>query len=150
MPAPRLERIRPCVHCGALMPFSALRCGACGTAAAGAALGDERVRPCLQCGVILRFDQDPCPQCGARAREEAHEDRVKPCAQCGAILPFEQLYCASCGELSIAIQTDDIPPQVELAEPDGGAATKLPVAIGSAAILVGLGSLAAALVEILR
>src|SRR6188508_2549615 len=115
---PRPERIRPCLHCGALMTFSALRCGSCGTPVSGAPPPDERVRPCLQCGVILRFDQDPCPQCGARARPDGEtEDRVKPCAGCGELVAFDQLYCGKCGELSIPIETDQIPPVLELNEP---------------------------------
>ncbi len=148
MPAHRLERIRPCVHCGALMPFASLRCGACGTPAAGAPRSEERVRSCLQCGVILRFDQDPCPQCGARARDDAEADRVKPCVQCGELVPFEQVYCIACGELSIAVQIDEIPPAVNLDDQDG-ATTRLPALLGGAALATGVVTLLVALSEIL-
>jgi RNA polymerase subunit RPABC4/transcription elongation factor Spt4 len=122
------------MKCGALLPFSALRCGACGAAVAGAPATDERVRPCLQCGVILRFDQDPCPQCGARAKGE--EDRVKPCAQCGELVPFEQLYCEKCGELSVPIQSDQIAPRLEL---DRAPApfVRVPVLLACAALAMG-------------
>jgi len=147
MPEPRLERIRPCQHCGALMPFSALRCGSCGTAVAGVPEVDERVRPCLQCGAILRFDQDPCPQCGAQARGE--DDRVKPCASCGELLPFEQLYCGSCGELSIPLPSDQIPAAVDL-EDRGRPADRWPSLLGGAAFAMGMATLLVAAFEILR
>ena len=147
--APRLERIRPCQRCGALMPFSALRCGSCGAAASGAPQGDERVRPCLQCGVILRLDQDPCPQCGARARPDVDADRVKPCARCGEIVPFAQLYCAKCGELSVEIEKDEIPPEVVLDEP-GRLSDRVPALLGGVAFAMGLGTLLVAAVAILR
>jgi RNA polymerase subunit RPABC4/transcription elongation factor Spt4 len=130
------------------MQFSALRCGSCGTPAAGAPPIDERVRSCLKCGTILRFDQDPCPQCGARARADA-TDRVKPCVQCGELLPFEQLYCAACGELSIPIQTDQIPSAVDL-EDAGRAAERLPSLLGGVAFAIGMGTLLFAAAEILR
>ena len=130
------------------MTFSALRCGSCGTPVAGAPLQDERVRPCLQCGVILRFDQDPCPHCGARARLEA-EDRVKPCANCSALLPFEQLYCGECGELSIPIQTDPIPPDVDLVE-RGRPSERLPALLGGLAFAAGMATLLVAAIEVVR
>jgi RNA polymerase subunit RPABC4/transcription elongation factor Spt4 len=148
MAAPRLERIRPCLHCGALMTFSALRCGSCGTPVAGAPLIDERVRPCLQCGVILRFDQDPCPHCGARARGEV-EDRVKPCTHCGAIVPFDQFYCRECGELSIPIRTDPIPPEVDLVD-RGRPSERVPAWLGGLAFAAGMATLLVAAVDILR
>jgi RNA polymerase subunit RPABC4/transcription elongation factor Spt4 len=144
-PAHRQERIRPCMKCGALLPFSALRCGACGTAVAGAPAADERVRPCLQCGVILRFDQDPCPECGARAKGD--EDRVKPCAHCGELVPFEQLYCEKCGELSVPIQSDRIAPRLELA-PAPAPFARVPVLLAFAALAMGGGALLLAAFEI--
>jgi RNA polymerase subunit RPABC4/transcription elongation factor Spt4 len=145
--AARSERIRPCLKCGALLAFSALRCGACGAAVPGAPAADERVRPCLQCGVILRFDQDPCPQCGARAKGD--DDRVKPCAQCGELVPFEQLYCEKCGELSIPIQGDEIAPRLELSRPPELLA-RLPVLLAGAALAMGVGVLLLAAIEIVR
>lgn len=145
--AHRQERIRPCMKCGALLPYSALRCGACGAPVAGAPAPDERVRPCLQCGVILRFDQDPCPQCGARARGE--DDRVKPCAHCGEIVPFEELYCEKCGELSVPIQSDRIAPRLELDRP-AAPFVRLPVLLASAALAMGGGALLLAAIEIAR
>lgn len=148
MPAPRLERIRPCLRCGALMQFAALRCGSCGAPAAGAPAVDERVRPCLRCGTILRFDQDPCPQCGARARAD-DSDRVKPCVHCGELLPFEQLYCGVCGEISIPIQTDQIPSAVDLREP-GRLAERLPSLLGGVAFAMGMMTLLFAAAEILQ
>jgi RNA polymerase subunit RPABC4/transcription elongation factor Spt4 len=150
MPGPRLERIRPCLHCGALMPFSALRCGACGKGVPGAPAPDERVRECLQCGVILRFDQDPCPQCGARTHEGADDsDRVKPCARCGELLPFAQLYCAKCGDLSFPIPVDAIPVEGD-PDLDAAAPARLAGWVGGAAFAVGAASLLAAAVETLR
>lgn len=148
MAAPRAERIRPCVRCGALMPFSALRCGACGAAGPGAPADDERVRPCLQCGVILRFDQDPCPQCGALAKADEESDRVKPCCECSELIPFARLYCPRCHRLSIPIVTDSIPPDVVLVprEPPLAAA---PTAVGALAFLAGMALLAVAAAEIL-
>jgi RNA polymerase subunit RPABC4/transcription elongation factor Spt4 len=108
----------------------------------------ERIRPCLRCGVILRLDQDPCPQCGARARGE-DDDRVKPCAHCGAILPFEQLYCGECHELSIPIETDQIPPDVELVD-RGRASERVPALLGGLAFAIGIATLLVAAVEIAR
>lgn len=150
----RNERIRPCLRCGALMTFSALRCGACGAwsaaaadaGAAGASVG-ERVRPCLQCSVILRFDQDPCPQCGARARTDDEADRVKPCHACGELIAFAALYCPRCRELSLPIATDSIAPDVELVPPER-ASDWAPLALGAALLVAGIASLAVALVEI--
>jgi RNA polymerase subunit RPABC4/transcription elongation factor Spt4 len=135
------------MKCGALLPFSALRCGACGAAVAGAPASDERVRPCLQCGVILRFDQDPCPECGARAK--GGDDRVKPCAQCGEIVPFEQLYCEKCGELSIPIQRDEIAPRLEL-DPRPTLVTQAPALLAGLALAMGVGALLLAAIEIVR
>jgi len=135
------------MKCGALLPFSALRCGACGAAVAGAPASDERVRPCLQCGVILRFDQDPCPECGARAK--GGDDRVKPCAQCGEIVPFEQLYCEKCGELSIPIQRDEIAPRLEL-DPRPTLVTQSPALLAGLALAMGVGALLLAAIEIVR
>jgi len=146
-PAARSERIRPCMKCGALLPFSALRCGACGAAVAGAPAADERVRPCLQCGVILRFDQDPCPECGARAKGD--DDRVKPCAQCGEIVAFEQLYCEKCGELSIPIQRDEIAPRLEL-DPRPAPLARAPALLAGLALAMGIGALLLAAFEIVR
>jgi RNA polymerase subunit RPABC4/transcription elongation factor Spt4 len=131
------------------MPFSALRCGACGTPVAGAPLADERVRPCLQCGVILRFDQDPCPQCGARARTEPEVDRVKPCVRCTELIPFEQFYCGKCGELSIPIQTDPVAPDVEL-EPRAPLSAAAGTLLGGVAFAMGCGALWFAVDELLR
>jgi RNA polymerase subunit RPABC4/transcription elongation factor Spt4 len=130
------------------MPYFALRCGSCGTPVAGAPPHDERVRSCLQCGVILRFDQDPCPQCGARARVGDEQDRVKPCIHCSAILPFEQLYCTECGELSIPIQTDRIPPQIDL-DDEGDPRTRWPALLGGLAFAIGMATLLVAAAEIL-
>ncbi len=147
MSATRSERIRPCVRCGALMPFSALRCGACGAAGAGAPADDDRVRPCLQCGVILRFDQDPCPQCGARAKQDEDADRIKPCAACGELIPFRQLYCSRCHQLSIPIAIDSIPPDVVLA-PREQLLAAAPTVVGMVAYLTGMALLAVAAAEI--
>jgi RNA polymerase subunit RPABC4/transcription elongation factor Spt4 len=135
------------MKCGALLSFSALRCGACGAAVAGAPAPDERVRPCLQCGVILRFDQDPCPECGARAK--GGDDRVKPCAQCGEIVPFEQLYCEKCGELSIPIQRDEIAPRLDL-DPRPTLVTQAPALLAGLALAMGVGALLLAAIEIVR
>jgi RNA polymerase subunit RPABC4/transcription elongation factor Spt4 len=135
------------MKCGALLPFSALRCGACGAAVAGAPASDERVRPCLQCGVILRFDQDPCPECGARAK--GGDDRVKPCAQCEEIVPFEQLYCEKCGELSIPIQRDEIAPRLDL-DPRPTLVTQAPALLAGLALAMGVGALLLAAIEIVR
>jgi len=146
MTAPRLERIRPCLRCGALMSFSSLRCGACGAPSAGGP-ADERVRPCLQCGVILRFDQDPCPQCGAHAKQEPDADRAKPCIACGEVIAFTALYCPRCRELSIAIATDSIPPDVDL-EPRGAWTDRVPGVVGAVAFAAGVVTLAVALAEI--
>ncbi len=148
MAGPRLERIRPCHRCGALMPFSALRCGACGTPASGAALQDERVRPCLECGVILRFDQDPCPQCGARAKSDEDEGRIKPCAACGELIPFEPHYCPRCGQFAIPIPVDSIPPDVAL-DVRSRWIDFLPTCIGGAAFAAGIVALAVAAVELI-
>jgi RNA polymerase subunit RPABC4/transcription elongation factor Spt4 len=149
MPAPKMERIRPCLRCGALVPFSALRCGSCGHAVSGSLPADERVRPCLQCGVILQFDQDPCPHCGALARPEPDSERVKPCARCGEIVPFARLHCPACGDLSIPVESDRIPPQIELDEAPTLAAS-LPALLGGLAIAMGTGMLAIVAVEALR
>lgn len=147
MTGPRAERIRPCTRCGALMPYSSLRCGACGAGATGAA-GDERVRPCLQCGVILRFDQDPCPRCGAQARPTDEPDRVKPCAACGEWIAFAALYCPRCRELSLPIAVDSIPPDVE-AQPRESLAARAALAGAALGVAGGLALLAVAVLEIL-
>jgi RNA polymerase subunit RPABC4/transcription elongation factor Spt4 len=145
--APAQERIRPCLKCGALVPFSAPRCGACGTPTPGSPGVDERVRPCQQCGVILRFDQDPCPQCGARTR--GGDDRVKPCAHCGEIVPFEQAYCEKCGELSVPILGEQIAPRLELARPIPALA-RAPALLALAALAMGGAALLVAAFEIVR
>ncbi len=152
MTGPRLERIRPCFRCGALMTWSTLRCGACGAQSsaaeqAGAGVADEPVRPCLQCGVILRFDQDPCPQCGARARGGDDAGRVKSCVECSELIAFAALYCPRCQALSVPIATDSIPPDVELAA-RGRLADWAALALGGAALALGWVTLAVAFVEI--
>ncbi|MSR47704.1 MAG: hypothetical protein EXS13_11680 [Planctomycetes bacterium] len=105
------------------------------------------MRPCLQCGVILRFDQDPCPQCGARAKEDVDVDRIKACAACGELIAFAALYCPRCHELSVALATDTIPPDIEL-EPRRSALDRLPLLIGGIALLAGFLTLAVAVAEI--
>jgi RNA polymerase subunit RPABC4/transcription elongation factor Spt4 len=152
MTAPRLERIRPCLRCGALMTWSTLRCGACGaksTAAeqAGAAVGDERVRPCLQCGVILRFDQDPCPRCGARARDGDEADRVKTCVECGEMIAFGAIYCPRCHGLSLPVATDSIPPDISLTA-QAGFRDWAALAFGGAAVVLGWATVVVAFAEI--
>jgi len=147
MPAPRLERVRPCLKCGALVPFSAPRCGACGGPVSGARPEDERVRSCLGCGEILRFDEDPCPRCGAPVAPDG--DRVKPCAACGALRPFAETWCGECGGFTIPIPTGQIPPAVDLDDP-GRLAHGWPALLGAVALAIGLATLAAAAVEIVR
>ena len=114
-----LERIRPCLTCGGLIPFSAVECHLCGTPTEGAPPDGERVRSCLNCGIIVRFDQDPCPECGAAARlaPQESDERVKACVQCGELMAFQDLYCGQCGELSIELEEDEIPPRFELNQP---------------------------------
>lgn len=115
---PRFERIRPCLKCGGLVPYSALRCHLCGNPTEGAPREGERVRACLSCGVIVRFDQDPCPECGAPARLEPQEDdRVKTCATCGSLTAFQDLYCGKCGDVAIDWERDEIESLPEIEEP---------------------------------
>ena len=116
----RLERIRPCMKCGTLLPFSALKCTGCQASTEGAARDGERVRSCLSCGIIVTFDQDPCPACGAPARvEEVADERIKECAACGSLTAYQDLYCDQCGDLSIDWEEDEIAHRSALEAPEG-------------------------------
>jgi len=138
------------MRCGALIPFSAVRCSSCQAPTEGAARDGERVRSCLSCGVIIRFDQDPCPGCGASARvldPTASEERIKECAACGALTRYQDLYCDRCGDLSIDWEEDEIAPRTGLLDP-GGRGGHLETLLGGL-LLLGLVGLVVASLEFL-
>ena len=100
------ERVRPCLRCGALLPYELNRCTDCGFEA-NATTPTERVRVCLGCDRLLTYDVDPCPSCGAPARRMGEElARVKACIECGNVIPFRQLYCERCGDLSVPLEEE--------------------------------------------
>lgn len=102
------DRVRPCLKCGALMEFRALRCPDCSQPVPGAPREEERVRACLGCEQIVPYSADPCPFCGRSAQwMDLELTRVKPCAECGNVIPFRQLYCERCGGVSISLEDGD-------------------------------------------
>lgn len=59
------ERVRFCLDCGAVLPFDATRCPACGAREPGAATTAGPRRPCPACGVSQPESLLFCSACGA-------------------------------------------------------------------------------------
>lgn len=58
------ERVKPCIKCGAIMPFDEEVCSLCGTRAAGTGEGEEAVKPCMACEELISEEDLFCPKCG--------------------------------------------------------------------------------------
>ena len=144
-----LERVRPCLSCGNLIPFSAMVCEACGEPGPDQNSEEERVQFCLSCGAIVAFHVKKCPQCGSSTREQSTDKhRLKACQSCLRDTPFQNLYCDHCGQLSVEVECDEIPPIAAVSGGTSGLqqASFLGAVFG---VVAGLGLLIAAVARML-
>jgi len=108
------ERVRPCLKCGSLQAFAAGRCPECGAALPEVDQAVERVEACTSCGTIVGFGCSECPECGASVRLpfDPDGDRVKTCVSCEGLVPYSDVYCLMCGNLTVELETPEIPLRV--------------------------------------